>query len=154
MNLLSFLVSATTGQEPHGLPARQEPAPDGDLPLAGRNILVVEDESLIALLIGDALEDAGATVVGPCFTLSECLRASCEERIDAAVLDVDLGGQDVFPAAEELRRRGVPFLFHTGHGERTELRARFGEVTVCRKPTRMDDLVASLARLARGDAAN
>ena len=122
--------------------------------LRGRSILVVEDESLIALLVADALEEAGASVVGPCYTLEECLRAAREEQIDAAVLDVDLAGKDVFPAAEELRRRGIPFLFHTAHAYRDELQARFGEIPVCRKPIPMDELTASIARIAADGAAN
>lgn len=119
-----------------------------NLSLEGRNILVVEDESLIALVLMDALEEAGANVVGPCYTLSECLRLARSEAIDAAILDVDLAGQDVFPAADALRDRGIPFVFHTGHGEREQLKARFGNVQVCRKPTDMDTLLGTLARAA------
>jgi CheY-like chemotaxis protein len=118
------------------------------LVLSGRNILVVEDESLIALLMMDALEEAGASVVGPCYTVAECLRAARTQDLDAAVLDVDLGGEDVFPAADELRQRGIPFIFHTAHADREELLARFGDVPVCRKPARIDDLVGALARVA------
>jgi CheY-like chemotaxis protein len=121
---------------------------DGEaLPLRGRNILVVEDESLVALLMADAFEDAGASVIGPCFTISECVRTAALEGIDAAVLDVDLGGQDVFPAADELKRRGIPFVFHTAHADREELRSRFGDVPVCRKPIGMDALVTALAKV-------
>ena len=117
-----------------------------DLSLQGRNILVVEDESLIALVLMDALEEAGANVIGPCYTLYECLRLARSENIDAAILDVDLAGQDVFPAADALRDRGIPFVFHTGHGEREQLKARFGDVQVCRKPSDMDTLLGALAR--------
>jgi CheY-like chemotaxis protein len=118
------------------------------LALSGRSILIVEDESLIALLVMDALEEAGAAVVGPCYTLAECMKAARSYKLDAAVLDVDLAGQDVFPAADELRQRNIPFIFHTAHADREELRARFGDVPVCRKPARIDDLVAAVARVA------
>ena len=119
-----------------------------DLILQGRRILIVEDESLIALLIMDALEDAGASIVGPCYTLAECMRVAQSSAVDAAVLDVDLAGEDVFPAATELKKRGVPFVFHTAHGDRQELRALFGDVQVCRKPVEMDELVSVLARIS------
>ena len=136
-------------------PAR--PAASGNaaqLPLAGKHVLVVEDESLIALLLVDALEDAGALVVGPCYTLEECLRACRSEHVDAAVLDVDLAGRDVFPAADALRERHVPFLFHTAHADRHELVGRFGEVPVCRKPVDMDDLIALVVRIVASGRAN
>lgn len=120
---------------------------DGGLSLQGRTILVVEDESLVALLLQDALEDAGATVVGPCYTFAETLRTVRSESFDAAVLDVDLSGEDVFPAAEELERRGIPFVFHTAHADREEIAARFGDTLICRKPARMTELVKVLARL-------
>ncbi len=118
----------------------------GEPPLQGRKVLVIEDESLIALLITDVLEAAGAEVVGPCYTLGECMKLISSENFDSAILDVDLAGVDVFPAAEELKNRGIPFLFHTAHGERQELQSRFGDIPVCRKPTVMHDLVDVLGR--------
>lgn len=128
-------------------PAQSSRAGDGEVSLSGRRILVVEDESLIAMLIGDAVEEAGGVVVGPCYTLAECLRAARSEEIDAAVLDVDLAGRDVFPAADELRRRDIPFLFHTAHADREELGASFSDVPLCRKPVAMNELVTVLARI-------
>jgi CheY-like chemotaxis protein len=121
--------------------------------LHGRNILVVEDESIVALLIEDALEEEGASVVGPCYTLNECLRAARSEDIDAAVLDVDLAGQDVFPAADELKKRGIPFVFHTAHAYREEIETRFGGVPICRKPVAMDELIVVLKKTV-GPATN
>lgn len=140
-------------KQPHlggPLTARDEPLKQ----LSGRSILIVEDESLIALLLLDALEEAGASVVGPCYTLAECIRFAKHEHIDAAVLDVDLAGEDVFPAADELRSRGIPFLFHTGHAYRSELQSRYGGVTVCRKPTAMTSVVDLLERLIDRHAPN
>ena len=131
-----------------GTPSREGPRDGQGTSLGGRNILVVEDESMIALLIVDALEEAGASIVGPCFTLAECMRMARSENVDAAILDVDLAGQDVFPAADELRRRGIPFVFHTAHGERSEIQSQFGDVPVCRKPVRMDQLLETIARIA------
>lgn len=137
---LAAMAAADEWREPDG-------GSRGDrLALHGRKILVVEDESLIALLIMDALEEAGACVVGPCYSLSECMKAAQTEGIDGAVLDVDLAGSDVFPAADVLRERGIPFVFHTGHADREELRARFGEVAVCRKPIDMEHLLQVLSR--------
>jgi CheY-like chemotaxis protein len=148
MHEFAFLAAMTAVGDPAGSPEPESAGDDSRLSLRGRHILVVEDESLIALLIADALEEVGASVVGPCYTLEECLRAAREEQIDAAVLDVDLAGKDVFPAADELRSRGIPFVFHTAHAYRDELHARFGEVPVCRKPVMMEELTACVARIA------
>ena len=129
--------------------------PGGEsLSLEGRTILVVEDESLVALLLQDSIEDAGATLVGPCYTFAEALAAARHETFDAAALDVDLSGQDVFPVADELKRRGIPFAFHTAHADRNEIKARFGDVPLCRKPARMDELISILARISGAGAAN
>ena len=137
----------------------ERPPASGDdhgepLSLEGHTILVVEDESLVALLLQDAIEEAGGAVVGPCYTFAESLAAARSETFDAAVLDVDLSGEDVFPAADELKRRGIPFVFHTAHADRDEIKARFGEVVLCRKPMRMEDLVSVLARVAESGPAN
>ena len=86
--------------------------------LLGKRILLVEDELLIAMLIEETLEEAGCVVVGPFSRLGEALRAAGAEIVDAALLDVDLAGEKVYPAAELLARRGVPFLLLSGHGDK------------------------------------
>ncbi|MPY69089.1 MAG: response regulator [Alphaproteobacteria bacterium] len=113
--------------------------------LEGARILVVEDEAMLVLEIESALEDAGAEVVGPCMNLRQALQEVQDREIDAAILDVNLHGEDVFPVAERLFTRGIPFLFHTAHGERMELRARFENAPVCRKPILVEDLLTELA---------
>jgi len=85
---------------------------------AGRRVLVVEDESLVAMLLETILEDMGCVPVGPAATVDEGLQmANDGEPIDAALLDVNVAGRQVFPIAEALRARGVPFVFSTGYGE-------------------------------------
>ena len=85
---------------------------------SGRRVLIVEDESLVAMLLETILEDMGCTPVGPAATVDEALRmASDGEPVDAALLDVNVAGRQVFPVAEALRDRGVPFVFSTGYGE-------------------------------------
>lgn len=116
--------------------------------LARRRIPVVEDEMMLALDIEMALLDAGAEVIGPAGNPGEALALAEGDRpIDAAILDVDLRGEEVFPVAERLRDRGVPFLFHTGHATRAELAARFENAMVCTKPVLSEDLVARVATL-------
>ncbi|TAJ67386.1 response regulator [Brevundimonas sp.] len=85
--------------------------------LSGR-VLIVEDESLVAMLLETILEDMGCTPVGPASTIDEGLAlATGSEPLDAALLDVNVAGRQVFPIAEALKARGVPFVFSTGYGE-------------------------------------
>lgn len=86
--------------------------------LSGRNILIVEDEALVAMLLETILEDMGCTPVGPASTVDEGL-ALIEggATIDAALLDVNVAGVKIFPIAEALAARSIPFVFSTGYGE-------------------------------------
>ena len=86
--------------------------------LTGRRVLIVEDESLVAMLLETILEDMGCEPVGPASNLDDGLALAQDDgRLDAALLDVNVGGRQVFPVAEALRDRGVPFVFSTGYGE-------------------------------------
>src|SRR6185295_15398151 len=85
--------------------------------LAGLRVLVVEDEMMVSMLIEDMLSDLGCTVVGPASRLDEALELAKADGIDCAVLDVNLGGQPIFPLADLLRQMGRPFAFATGYGD-------------------------------------
>ena len=84
----------------------------------GRRVLIVEDESLVSMLLETILSDMGCDVIGPESNVDDGLRiASGTGKLDAALLDVNVAGQEVFPVAEALKARGVPFVFSTGYGE-------------------------------------
>ena len=86
--------------------------------LQGRRVLVIEDESLVAMLLETILDDMGCAVVGPESNIDDGLRAATTEGgLDAGLLDVNVAGREVFPVAEALKARGVPFVFSTGYGE-------------------------------------
>lgn len=114
--------------------------------LAGRRVLVVEDEALVAMLVEDALMDAGAEVVGPVATVADALELLRLQLPEAAVLDLNLAGETSTPVADELARRGVPFVVATGYGA-DGLPPGHGNVPVLAKPYDPADLTAALARL-------
>ena len=86
-----------------------------EMSLRGRHILLVEDEYYIAYAMQCGLEDAGARVVGPAAFVGDALALLDRELIDGAVLDVSLDDEKVFPVAEALTTRGIPFIFATGY---------------------------------------
>jgi CheY-like chemotaxis protein len=106
-----------------------------DKSLYGFRVLVVEDETLVAMMVEDLLMDLGCTVVDVVGTLPAALGVVTNESIilDGAVLDVNLGGDKVFPVAEALQARGVPFIFATGYGI-AGIEERFRRSPVLGKP--------------------
>lgn len=116
---------------------------------AGKRILVVEDEMIVAMLIEDILTDAGATVVGPAARVSRALDLLQTEPVDAALLDVNLAGEMTTPVAEELRRRGIPFAFATGYGV-AGVPEGFAGQPLLQKPFQEHDLNQVMAQVLTG----
>lgn len=112
--------------------------------LAGLRVLLVEDEMLVSLLIEDLLADQCCVVVGPFGRLPDALEAARHEAIDLAVLDVNIAGAVVYPVAEVLASRRIPFLFVSGYGENAVPDNR-PKWRVCSKPFRSLDLIVMLA---------
>ncbi len=86
--------------------------------LNGVRLLLVEDEAMVAMMVEDLLADLGCVVVDVAGTLSRGLALASDAGlpIDGAILDVNLGGEKVYPVAEALAARGIPFIFATGYG--------------------------------------
>ena len=112
--------------------------------LEGIRVLVVEDEFLIATLIEDMLLSAGCVVAGPIPRLAEALDAVDRGIFDAAILDVNLGGDRVYPVADALSRRNVPFVFVTGYSTGALPEEYAGRPSLC-KPFKMADLLGTLS---------
>lgn len=114
-------------------------------PLAGQNVLIVEDEIFIALDLKFTIDREGARV-----TLAHSLAegfAALEEHstgFDLAVLDVHLGEEEVFPLAEALQEAGCTLIFHTGGGDPDEILNQFPHALVIPKPSRSQRLVDML----------
>ena len=113
--------------------------------LAGRRVLVVEDDYFLADDIGAALWQAGASVVGPVPTLAGAL-AQLSTPVDAAVLDISLRGEFAWPLVDMLLAREVPFLFATGYGPEAVPPA-YAAVPHWLKPLDADELVCALSAL-------
>jgi len=111
-----------------------------------RRILVVEDDLLVATLLAEILESVGWQVVGPVAHLATALDAAASEDFDAAVLDVNLRGQTVYPVAEVLDARRVPFAFVTSYS-REALPPLFCGRPHLGKPFAPGELIGTVARL-------
>ena len=114
--------------------------------IAGLRVLVVEDEMMVSMLIEDMLSELGCQVVGPASRLDEAMALVEGAEMDCAVLDVNLGGQPIFPLADMLRQRGLPFAFATGYGD-AGLREVDRGSPVLQKPFREGDLARVLGDL-------
>jgi len=112
----------------------------------GFRVLLVEDENLVAMLLEDMLAELGHSVVGPVARLKKGLEMAQREAIDLAILDVNINGEQVYPVAEALAARGIPFVFSTGYGERG-LPPRYRDHPTLQKPFRQDDLEKLFAQV-------
>jgi len=114
--------------------------------LDGIRVLVLEDEAILAFALEDMLVDLGCEVVGPALRLAEALRLAQNERLDAAVLDVNISGDRSYGVAEVLEVRGIPFIFATGYGSEGVEPKRSG-APVLAKPYRQHQLETELTCL-------
>lgn len=110
-------------------------------------ILVVEDEGLVALLLEEALIDFGYEVAGPVPNTKKALNLLANEAIDAAVLDVNLGGERIDPVAEALAAASIPFIFATGYSDSAALPAAFRDRTILHKPYGMEQVRQAVIQL-------
>jgi DNA-binding response OmpR family regulator len=114
--------------------------------LAGKRVLVVEDEYFIASDLKRALEKQGAVVIGPVGDLDAGLALVEREQLDGAVLDVNLEGGQTFPIAVQLEERSVPYLFVTGY-DAWAMPEAFRQVPRIAKPVPMGTLISALDTL-------
>lgn len=109
-------------------------------------LLIVEDEYLIRLLLEDMLVELGCSIAAVASNLDDGKKAAQTSEIDLAILDVNIDGQQVFPIADILRDRKLPFIFITGYGARG-LPEHYRDLPTLQKPFQMHDLEATLARV-------
>ena len=114
--------------------------------VAGPRVLVVEDQFWIAEMIAGILKNAGYEVVGPANTVQSCLTLIEERTIDVAILDINLGAEMSYVAADALIAQGVPIIFVTGY-QYHDLPQQYHAVPLMAKPTTPRRLLHAIARL-------
>jgi CheY-like chemotaxis protein len=118
-----------------------------DIDLTARHVLLVEDEYLLAKNVARRLANWGATILGPAASVRQAMELLTHaDRIDLAVLDVNLRDQKVFPVADALRTRRIPFMFTTGYGDLI-IPERFRGTAVLQKPIRKEELAEGILTL-------
>jgi PAS domain S-box-containing protein len=123
-------VKARNGRETADAPAAALPA---GITLTGNRIMIVEDEALVAMALREALDELGFSVTGPFNRISEAMIALRNNHVDAAVLDVNLGGELIYPLADVLTAGQIPFVFITGYGAE-EIEHRYAHIPILQKP--------------------
>ena len=126
------------------------PRPVQSGPLSGCRVLVIEDEYFLADDIVRTLSELGARIVGPFGDLSEATDVVQRDvAIDAAIVDINLRNQIVFPLARVLRDRKVPFVFTTGY-DMSSIEAEFQDVRLWGKPLDVAAMARELTRMIKG----
>jgi CheY-like chemotaxis protein len=119
-----------------------------NLNLRGKRVLVVEDEYLLAMDLAERLEDLGVEVVGPAATVREAIALLAVQEVEGAVLDINIRGERVYPVADLLMQRNVPFIFISGYSKDLEPEA-YASVPRCVKPANFSHVAQLLASVLR-----
>lgn len=136
--------------------ARKAPALHGEfngVKIPGKpRVLLIEDEALVAMMIQECLDEFGYQVLGPIGTAGEAAAKAKDGQFEAAVLDINLGDGAVYPIADLLAERGVPFVFVTGY-DADSVEARFRQIPILQKPIEREMLRKIFATAAQASAA-
>ena len=108
-------------------------------------ILVVEEEPIVAIMLDDALNEAGYHVLGPVENLKAAIHLAATESIDAAVVDTNIDGQIAEGVTDKLMERGIPFVFIDSHARLINL--RYSEIGQLQKPFTIENLHLTITRL-------
>jgi two-component SAPR family response regulator len=115
--------------------------------LWGKRLLVVEDDYFIIEELLRELERAGAEIIGPAAQLRQALHlAQTAPNLDGAILDINVQGELIFPVADAIAERGLPFVFLTGY-DREAIPPRFDVIQHLVKPVRLEILASALFRI-------
>jgi CheY-like chemotaxis protein len=112
----------------------------------GQKILIVEDEAMIAIMLEDMLDELGYGVAGIAAKTPQALELIDSTPVDAAILDVNLSGQESYDIAAVLEERGIPFLFSTGYAA-LAVEERYRSRPFLQKPFRQEELQKALSKM-------
>lgn len=115
-------------------------------PQSGTRVLIVEDDTIIAMTAEDMLEEIGCTTAAIAATVDEALERAGDTEFDIALLDLNLRDEDSLPVARKLRAEGKPFIFATGY-DGLPRDSGFADAPVISKPYRIEQLAAMLAQV-------
>ena len=115
--------------------------------LAGRRVLLVEDELLVAMDVEDLLADLGCEVLESASTVEQALQRIVEDSPDVVVLDLNLHGKPTLPVAEALRSAGIPFIVVTGYVETRQSDPALHNAPLLQKPCSADELLFNLRKV-------
>ncbi|WP_084165038.1 response regulator [Skermanella stibiiresistens] len=134
------------------MPTSSQPSPPDNqragLRKTARRILVVEDETLVAMDLEDMLLSAGCEVIGPVAKVARGLALARSEPLDGAILDINVAGELVYPIAEVLSGRGIALVFASGYDRGLSVPAHLADYPRIRKPYTIQDIERSLAGFA------
>ncbi|MDB6454913.1 response regulator [Falsirhodobacter sp. 20TX0035] len=116
--------------------------------MTNRYVFLVEDELLVAMELQDLIEEAGLVADGPYSSVSRAIEALEAAVPVCAVLDVRLRDGEIFPVADELAKRGVPLIFHSGHATSDQILARYPAATFYEKPCIPSQIVQAITKMA------
>ena len=143
-------VSPSNRQDPEASPDAGESKSKPGVRLAGRRILIVEDEAMISALIEMIVGEAGCSIVGPVATLERALQVIKDGEIEVALLDVRVNGRDVYAVADALSARGIPMIFISGYA-RPQLPPRYSHRPYIAKPFTPDTILMRLDEIIAGN---
>jgi CheY-like chemotaxis protein len=118
------------------------------MPLLSCSVFLVEDDALIRMMVAEMVGELGHTVCAEAGHLNEAIALARSALFDLAIMDVNLAGEIVTPAADIVASRGLPIIFATGY-DASALPERFRDRPMLRKPFRMDDMVDAIKRAVR-----
>lgn len=113
-------------------------------PLAGIRFLVIEDEIMQAMLLGEMLTEMGGIVSETAYAFDQARSAIYKDAFDCAVLDINLSGTLSFPIAETLKVRGIPFVFCTAFSQGVDVFPSASEIATVDKPVQPEELLEAV----------
>jgi len=125
----------------------------GEVDVTRPTVLVVEDEFIVAFDLAETVRDEGFMLAGPYAHGQEAMRMLDQDHPDAAILDVHLADGEVYSLADQLTKRGIPILFHSGHELPRDLLARYPNARACSKPCTPCELLTNLREAVYSAAA-